>query len=55
MHQNAESLVSTMLAQVTGDPVDSLHWRDGHGGGRRERANMTRDVQHMNRELTNFH
>ncbi|KAJ7872655.1 hypothetical protein B0H14DRAFT_2570159 [Mycena olivaceomarginata] len=43
MHQNAESLVSTMLAQVTGDPVDSLHWRDGHGGGRRERANMTRD------------
>ncbi|KAJ7855487.1 hypothetical protein B0H14DRAFT_2579353 [Mycena olivaceomarginata] len=59
MHQNDESLVSRMLAQVTGDPANSLRWRDGDGGGRREWANMTRDVQNrmiqMNRELTNFH
>ncbi|KAJ7867129.1 hypothetical protein B0H13DRAFT_1897721 [Mycena leptocephala] len=32
-----------MLPQATGDPADYLHWRDRHGGGRRERANMTRD------------
>jgi hypothetical protein len=47
-----------MLPGVAGNSADSLRRRDGRGG-RRERVNMSRNVQHqmirMNRELANFH
>jgi hypothetical protein len=54
-HQNDECSASRMLARAAGDPTDSLHRRDGHNAGRRERANVQHQVTRVSRELTNLH